>query len=84
MRMRDVGARDAGKRLAALERRGCSPTTIRKAKAALAVMLACAVQDGDLAFNPASGVRYVPTEAAKRKSSIAATRRTAANAGADS
>jgi integrase len=67
MRMRDVGARDVGKWLAALERRGCSPTTIRKAKAALAVMLACAVQDGDLAFNPASGVRYVPTEAAKRR-----------------
>ena len=50
-----------------LERRGSSPTTIRKAKAALAVMLASAVEDGDLASNPAAGVRYVPSDAAKRQ-----------------
>jgi integrase len=53
--------------LAQLESRGCSPTTIRKAKAALAVMLACAVEDGDIATNPAAGVRYVPSDKSKRQ-----------------
>ena len=60
MRIRDVAAPDVRDWLTELERRGCSPTTIRKAKAALAVMLACAVEDGDIAANPAAGVRYVP------------------------
>jgi integrase len=67
MRMRDVAAPDVRDWLVALERRGCSPTTIRKAKAALAVMMACAVEDGDLAANPASGVRYVPSDKSKRE-----------------
>jgi integrase len=67
MRMRDVGAPDIRDWLAGLERRYCSPTTIRKAKAALAVMMASAVEDGDLAANPAAGVRYVPSDAAKRQ-----------------
>jgi integrase len=67
MRMRDVGAPDVRDWLAELERRSCSPTTIRKAKAALAVMLACAVEDGDLASNPVAGVRYVPSDLAKRQ-----------------
>ena len=66
LRMRDLGAPDVRDWLRELERRGCSPTTIRKAKAALSVMLACAVEDGDLSSNPAAGVRYVPTEQAKR------------------
>jgi integrase len=67
MRMRDVAAPDVRDWLAQLERGGCSPTTIRKAKAALAVMMACAVEDGDLAANPASGVRYVPSDKSKRE-----------------
>jgi integrase len=67
MRMRDVAAPDVRDWLAELERRGCSPPTIRKAKAALAVMFACAVEDGDLAANPAAGVRYVPSDKAKRQ-----------------
>ena len=66
MRMRDVGARDVRDWLGELERRGCSPTTIRKAKAALAVMFASSVQDGELAANPTAGVRYVPSDKAKR------------------
>jgi integrase len=66
VRMRDLGAPDVRDWLAQMERQGASPSTIRKAKAALSVMLACAVEDGDLAANPASGVRYVPTEQAKR------------------
>ncbi len=67
LRMRDLGAPDVRDWVTDLERRGCSPTTIRKAKAALAVMLACAVEDGDLSSNPAAGVRYVPSDAAKRR-----------------
>ncbi len=67
LRMRDLGAPDVRDWLGQLERRGASPTVIRKAKAALSVMLACAVEDGDLVSNPAAGVRYVPTEQAKRQ-----------------
>jgi integrase len=67
LRMRDLAAPDVRDWLAQLERRGASPTTIRKAKAALGVMLASAVQDGDLGSNPAASVRYVPTEQAKRQ-----------------
>ncbi len=67
MRLRDLGAPDVRDWLAQLERRGASPTTIRLAKAAMAVMLATAVEDGDIASNPASGVRYVLSDAAKRK-----------------
>jgi integrase len=33
----------------------------------MSVMLACAAEDGDIASNPASGVRYVPSEQAKRE-----------------
>jgi integrase len=67
LRLRDLGAPDVRDWLGQLERRGASPITIRKAKAALSVMLACAVEDGDLSSNPAAGVRYVPTEQAKRE-----------------
>jgi len=67
MRMRDVAAPDVRDWLSELERRGCSPTTIRKAKAALGVMFACAVEDGDVAANPNAGVRYVPSAKAKRQ-----------------
>ena len=66
LKMREVGAPDVRDWLAELEDRGCSPTTIRKARAALSVMLASAVEDGDLGSNPAAGVRYVPSPNAKR------------------
>jgi integrase len=66
VRLRDLAAPDVRDWLGQLERRGVSPVTIRKAKAALSVMLACAVEDGDLGSNPAAGVRYVPSEQAKR------------------
>jgi integrase len=39
----------------------------RKAKAAFSVMLACALEDGDIAANPATGVRYVPSEQTRRR-----------------
>jgi site-specific recombinase XerC len=67
IRLRDLAAPDVRDWLAELERRGASPSTIRRAKAALSVMLASAVEDGDLASNPAAGVRYVPSEQAKRR-----------------
>jgi integrase len=67
LKMRDVGAPDVRDWLAELEDRECSPTTIRKAKAALSVMLASAVEDGDLGSNPATGVRYVPSAHARRQ-----------------
>lgn len=67
VRMRDLGAPDVRDWLTDAERRGASPSTIRRAKAALSVMLASAVEDGDLASNPAAGVRYVPSEDAKRR-----------------
>jgi integrase len=67
LKMRDVGAPDVRDWLAELEDRECSPTTIRKAKAALSVLLASAVEDGDLGSNPATGVRYVPSASAKRQ-----------------
>ncbi len=65
MRMRDISAPNVRDWLTQLERRGGSPTVIRKAKAALSVMLASAVEDGDIGVNPATGVRYVPSEQAK-------------------
>jgi len=67
LRMRDLAAPDVRDWLAQLERRGASPSTIRRAKAALSVMLACAVEDGDLGSNPATGVRYVPSASAKQR-----------------
>ncbi|MGH2741823.1 MAG: phage integrase central domain-containing protein, partial [Thermoleophilaceae bacterium] len=59
LRMREVRAPDVRDWLRELERRGVPPATIRKAKAALSVMFATAVEDGDLGSNPVSDVRYV-------------------------
>jgi integrase len=69
LRMRDLGAPDIRRWLSDLERRGASPNTVRKAKAALSVMLASGVEDGDIAANPAIGVRYVPSDQDKRRHS---------------
>jgi integrase len=66
-RMRDLVASDVAKWLVAIEGRGASPTTIRKAKAALSVMLASAAEADDIGSNPAVGVRYVPTKQAKAR-----------------
>jgi integrase len=65
MRLRDLSAPDVRDWLSQLERRGASPSTIRRTKAALSVMLATAVEDGDIGSNPAAGVRYVPSAQAK-------------------
>jgi integrase len=67
VRMRELVAPDVRDWLAQLERQGATPSMIRLAKAGLSVMLATAVEDGDIGSNPAIGVRYLPTEAAKRQ-----------------
>lgn len=61
VRLRDLSARDIREWMGELERRKASPNTIRKAKAALSVMLATALEDDQIASNPAVGVRYVPS-----------------------
>ena len=67
VRMRDLQAPDLKDWFAALERQGCSPNTIRKARAALAAMLADALEDGAVSVNAAAGVRYVPTASTQRR-----------------
>jgi integrase len=66
-RMRDLAAPDFQEWFEKLERRGRSPRTIKHAKIALSVMLACAYEDGEISSNPAVGVRYIPTRAVKAK-----------------
>lgn len=67
LRMREVRAPDVRDWLRELERAGVPPSTIRKAKAALSVMFATAVEDGDLGSNPVSDVRYVASAEAQRR-----------------
>jgi integrase len=67
VRMRDLDAVEIKEWFAALERRTCSPNTIRKARAALAAMLADALEDGQIAANPAAGVRYVASARVQRQ-----------------
>ncbi len=67
LRMRDAAAPDVRDWLKQLERGGRSPSTIRRAKAALSVMFACAVEDGDVGSNPVTGVRYVPSETSRQR-----------------
>ncbi len=66
LRMRDLAAADGRDWMRDLESRGGSPSAVRNARAALSVMLGCAVEDGDLGSNPAARVRYVPSEQAMR------------------
>lgn len=66
-KLRELTPPDVRDWLNGLERRGASPATIKRARIALRVMLACAVEDGDIASNPAADVRYIPSEAAQVK-----------------
>jgi integrase len=50
-----------------LERRGVSPNTIRKAKAALSAMLATATEDDAIPANPAREARYVASREAQER-----------------
>ena len=67
IRLRDVTAPDITEWFGWLEKRDTSPNTIRKARAALAVMLADARQAGLIGADPIAGVRYVPSAATQRK-----------------
>lgn len=67
VKLRDLTSPHLRDWLVELERSGTSPAVIRKAKIAFSAMLACAVEDGDIAANPASGVRYVPSEQTRRQ-----------------
>lgn len=66
-RLRDVTPPDIRDWLRELDSGDVGPNTIIKAKVSLSVMFACAVEDGDLGANPAVGVRYVPSDRAKRQ-----------------
>ncbi len=67
IRLRDLTPPDVRQWFERMERGGASPSTIKRARIALRVMLACAVEDGDIGSNPAADVRYVPSEATKRR-----------------
>jgi integrase len=67
VRLRDLSAKRIREWMQTLERKGRSANTIRKARAALSAMLATAVEDDDLTINPAVGVRYVPSDAARQR-----------------
>ena len=65
--MRELGAGDVKRWVAELHQSGASPTVIRKAKAAMSVMFADAVEAEDLVFNPATGVKLPRQERRKRR-----------------
>jgi integrase len=66
LRMREVRAPDVIDFYRQLESCGASPATVRKAKRALSVMFASAVEYGELGSNPVRDARYVPSDQAKR------------------
>jgi integrase len=66
-RLRDLTAKRIRQWMEELESKGRSPNTIRKARVAFSTMLATAVEDDDLAANPATGVRYIPSGAAQQR-----------------
>lgn len=78
VRLRDLAAPDVRDWFERMEKRGASPSTIKRARVSLRVMLACAVGDGEIGSNPAADVRYVPTEDAKRRHARRKTRKLSA------
>jgi integrase len=67
VRLRDLAAPDVKDWFKRMEKRGASPSTIKRARIALRVMLADAAEDGDVSSNPAANVRYAPSEAVRRR-----------------
>lgn len=63
MRLRDLTPSVVKGWFAELERRGASPATIKRARIALRVMLADAVENDEITSNAAADARYIPTEA---------------------
>ncbi len=66
-KLRDLTPRGVRDWFEELERRNASPATIKRARIALRVMLACALEDDEIRSNPAADARYIPTEAARAK-----------------
>jgi integrase len=66
-KLRDLTPRGVRDWFEALEKRGASPATIRRARIALRVMLACAVADDEITSNAAADARYIPTEQVQAK-----------------
>jgi integrase len=64
MKMRDVYTSDIRDAFHEMERRGASPETITRAKRALSVLFATALEDREVSFNPVAGAAYVPTKEA--------------------
>ena len=74
-KLRDLTPRGVRKWFEELERRNASPATIKRARIALRVMLACALEDDEIRSNSAADARYIPTEAARAKHAKPAPRR---------
>ena len=74
-KLRDLTPRGVRDWFEELERRNASPATIKRARIALRVMLACALEDDEIRSNPAADARYIPTEAARAKHAKPAPRR---------
>jgi integrase len=66
-RLRDLTPSGVREWFEQLERRNASPATIKRARIALRVMLACAVEDDEITSNAASDVRYIPTEGVRAR-----------------
>jgi integrase len=62
IKLRDLSPPDVRDWFEQLERRNASPATIKRARIALRVMLACAIADGEIMFNAAAGAPYIPSE----------------------
>jgi integrase len=60
-RLDEIGARDVRACLAALERSGVSPAGVRAARRVLSALMATCAEDGLIAVNPVTGVRFVPS-----------------------
>jgi integrase len=66
-KLRDLTPAEVKEWFVDLERRNASPATIKRARIALRVMLACAVEDNEITSNAAADARYIPTEATRAK-----------------
>jgi integrase len=62
--LRDLTPRIVKEWFIELERRNASPATIRRARIALRVMLADAVENDEIASNPVADARYIPSATA--------------------
>lgn len=66
-KLRDLTPAEIKEWFVQLEQRNASPATIKRARIALRVMLACAVEDNEITSNAAADARYIPTEQARAR-----------------